>query len=871
MAAQRPLVLVYQEFAQQNFTAATPDLVTLIAGPAYHFMDSPGDAAAASGGEYGTKFNVQAAIIGGEASVYPYVEGATASVLSDAPGNVLGAVLDASSVKLFFSEAYVLVPGSAGEGGAYDNTINMEHTFSSATDFEAAGVLPGDILVTDDAGTVVTRVVVSVDTTNIVVSTAYAEDGLDAHGVPYVGASFTGLKYRVERRLTHVETTSPDNIVVSGNQITVLGNHTVTLPGTTTAATVMYGEMYFAYKSLRQDLALVGEISDARLIESSVGKIDERNPLAVALHLALQNTTSSISYFGITGDNLNGDLDRLQAYQAMAAETESYKDIYALVPLTEDLSVIAALKTVVEGSAIPEVSQYKSLIGNLGQLPVTKTIVNASTAEPTHDATLSNYVVDVGVNTSTVLAGDVFVQYGADVNVPEYLLLTGPTDGLTGLATAAPIGTGETWFGAGGNTWWIDRPSTSFGAIEIAAATVAIVAPGVVTVPDADYDPAHEFKIIELTFADVANDGLSSRGDNLFFVESISAGGVGFMEYTLSEPVIWAANDTVSAKFKEPVLYDVGGTLLITGTRHIVIDSVGTFLDSGVVVGDLLEVTLAPTVLTADDYSTLTFTYPIAAVLSNNQVRLAVGADVVQDDYGSEDGISYRVIRTLDKPGQVSELISIAESISSSRVLAVWPDQVKVSGVQNNATGTQSFLPGYYMAVVVGAMTAGLPPQQGFTNLGIAGISEIRHSSRYFSEAQLTTLSNSGIYLFAQNTPNTLPYCVHQLTTDVSTLESGEFSMVKNFDYVSRFYKDIVDDFIGRYNVTDSTIGLMKEALDGGSRQLQRMDMPRIGAPLIAGRVASIKVLEGQRDHVEVMMDLTLPAPLNRVTMRLVA
>ena len=772
MPAQRPLVLVYQEFARQNFTAEEPTLDTLIAGPAYHLVDAPDDAALSDGGEYGHKFVGQPSGATPE-DVWPAEE----YVFADVPGNMLGAILDASSLQMFFSEAYVLIPDTYDDGGSYDATPGLEHEFTSpAVDFEATGVIPGDFLITTSSeDVVVVRTITSVGssssatfTQNMVrVSSGYAAAGIDAQGEPYIGASFTSLRHRVERRLTHVETTTPNNIAVSGNQVTVLPGHIVSLPGTTDDPVVMFGQMYFSYRSLRQDLAIVGEIEDARLIESRVGRIDERNPLAVALHIALQNTTTPINYFGITGDNLNGGLDRLQAYQAMAAETEAYKDLYAIVPLTEDLSVIAALKTVVEASAVPEVSQYKSLIGNLGSLPTSKEIAAASTGTTLYEQATSNYVVDLGVDTSEVRSGDIFtfVEIEGD-NVPHFLTLTGPTDGLTGVKTATAMVDEES---STQTTWWIERANLetdpSFSGVEVRMAT-----PDTIFVPAAEYSPLHVHRLIGLSlFGDSDNEDLGIRGNNKYFITAIGPESAGFRPYTVAGSVTWASDDTPHlAQISSPLLYGINEPLLITGSQHLILHPEGTFLDSSVVVGDLLEVTLTPTILDESTYSSLVFTYPIASIASNNSVRLAAGVDVAQENYTTA-AISYRVIRTLDKAGQVDELINIAESISSSRVLAVWPDEVKVSGVQNGATGTQSFLPGYYMAVVVGAMTAGLPSHQGFTNLGVAGIDEIRHSSRYFSESQLTELSNSGIYLFAQNTPNTLPYCVHQLTTDVAT------------------------------------------------------------------------------------------------------
>ena len=41
MAAQRPVVLVFQEFATLSSSPATPELNVLVAGPAYWIQDFP--------------------------------------------------------------------------------------------------------------------------------------------------------------------------------------------------------------------------------------------------------------------------------------------------------------------------------------------------------------------------------------------------------------------------------------------------------------------------------------------------------------------------------------------------------------------------------------------------------------------------------------------------------------------------------------------------------------------------------------------------------------------------------------------------------------------------------------------------------------
>ena len=223
-------------------------------------------------------------------------------------------------------------------------------------------------------------------------------------------------------------------------------------------------------------------------------------------------------------------------------------------------------------------------------------------------------------------------------------------------------------------------------------------------------------------------------------------------------------------------------------------------------------------------------------------------------------------MRTLTKNQQVTDLVAVAQSFNSRRTVLVWPDVVDVAGVTGGASQ-----PGYYLSCAVGGITAGLPPHQGFTFLGIAGVSQIYHSNTYFTDSQLTDLSNGGWYVFAQQTPQALPYTIHQLTTDVSTLESGEYSVVKNFDFVSLFFVDILDEFLGIYNVTPEALLYLRAALNTGGETLKQRTYPKIGAPLTDFAILDLAVSALSGDRVVTHLSVGLPKPLNVIELHLVA
>lgn len=306
-------------------------------------------------------------------------------------------------------------------------------------------------------------------------------------------------------------------------------------------------------------------------------------------------------------------------------------------------------------------------------------------------------------------------------------------------------------------------------------------------------------------------------------------------------------------------------------------DPSGTFVASGVAAGDTLKF---PTDPNATITSTSTFySFVVAAVLSDQRLQIVnngQNSSTVANElpHGvkrtggalvTQGSLNYEIVRTLSKSQQVTSLIAVAQSFNSKRTILVWPDKCDVAGVTG---GTRQ--PGFYLACAVGGMTAGLPSQQGFTNLGIAGVSQIYDSNTYFTDAQMTDLSNGGWYVFAQQTTSSLPYTIHQLTTDPSTLESGEFSVVKNFDFVSMFFVDILEDFLGQYNVTAETLTLLQGALNTGGDLLKLRTIAKIGAPLTSFSISDIGVSPTSADRVVTHIAVGLPKPLNVIELHLV-
>lgn len=786
--AIRPVVLVYQDLATPTVTPTAPDLNCLVVGPAFHIQDyyKPGSTG------YGDKADIRLA------SDYGTLEGdpatpapanPTAITVAEPPNNAIGAQLDGDSVLVYFDEARV----SISEGATGTTSSAAPNTFTaSGTTWNTAGaqkVNPGDRLTVKDAGgNRFTRTVLSVASDTSLSLTA---------DIPSAGFTpGSGQTFRITRLLTD-QLIDASFQTTTGNIVKIAGG--VTLPVTGQGnKTVVYAKVYMAYRSLRQDLPEVDTVEKIADIESKIGRIDARNPLAVGTFVALQNTTSVIQFAAVATDTLVG-------HAAVRDKLSSRPDIYAIIPLTVDVSIFAMWNADCTGLALPDEDEgrpqrFRVVIGS-GTLPVVKTLIQPSS---TGESLAASGTAPTDITRVTLTGTSSLISAGV---VPgDILRVTVTSNGPTGIALG-------------------DYPIAS-------VVSASILEVGTAT-------PFNGAATLDVTCTIVQADGTTVR------LASAALTGV-----------VTVVGDDLYLILKDPS---------------------GTFVSAGVSAGDLIQIPINPNATITPNGAVTSLI--VESVLSDQRVRV-VNAGQDQPTAMNElphgvrrtggglvttTAINYRIVRTLTKDQQVTELVAVAQSFRSKRTILVWPNKCDVAGVIG---GTSQ--PGFYLACAVGGMTAGLPSQQGFTNLGIAGISQIYNSNTYFTEGQLTDLSNGGWYVFAQQTPTSLPYTVHQLTTDPATLESGEFSVVKNFDFVSLFFVDILEDFLGQYNVNQDTLTLIQGALSTGGDLLKLRTIAKIGAPLTSFAITEIGISPVSGDRVLIYLAVGLPKPLNAIELHLV-
>ena len=103
----------------------------------------------------------------------------------------------------------------------------------------------------------------------------------------------------------------------------------------------------------------------------------------------------------------------------------------------------------------------------------------------------------------------------------------------------------------------------------------------------------------------------------------------------------------------------------------------------------------------------------------------------------------------------------------------------------------------------------------------------------------------------------------------MSTIFFQEYSVTKNVDLISRFFRNYYSPYLGIYNITDGLLDLLKTRGESGIEFLREQRVQRIGAPLRGGQLSRIEESTIQPDTVEIDFDITVPLPLNNIKITL--
>lgn len=211
-----------------------------------------------------------------------------------------------------------------------------------------------------------------------------------------------------------------------------------------------------------------------------------------------------------------------------------------------------------------------------------------------------------------------------------------------------------------------------------------------------------------------------------------------------------------------------------------------------------------------------------------------------------------------DRQRIAETLQETARAYGFRRGYYVFPDQVAI-----NVTGLEQVVSGYYATGAIVGMVGQQPPQQGFTNFPITGLTRPVGSNDKFSNKQLNIIAAGGVYILVRDSEGAPVICRHQLSTDIASIETRELSITKVVDFTAKFMRAGLRNFIGRSNITQGFLDSLSTVVQGQLNFLIESGV-LIGADvnnLIQDSSAPDTIL------VDVTIDVPFPANYLRLTL----
>ena len=338
---------------------------------------------------------------------------------------------------------------------------------------------------------------------------------------------------------------------------------------------------------------------------------------------------------------------------------------------------------------------------------------------------------------------------------------------------------------------------------------------------------------------------------------------------TLSEPekskwrIMYASQEMPSTK----VMVEINDGQLVEGSTddecYIKDTANGMFVTNNARVTDFVDIYNA-----SNSYQ---YSLQIIEVLNESVVtcsttkwmRTSEGYSELEDKVtvDSQEAVKYEVVRVLDTQGVADAISGIADSFKNKRLRLVYPDTIML-----NINSISEMVPSYYLCVTLGAMRAGYPPHQGFSTIGLSGISRVLRANNMFSDDQLADMAGNGVFWVVQDTPEELPYVLYQTTTDNTQLETAEDSCVAVVDYASRYLKINLKNVLGRYNVNTISVNYVKTVINSVLDDMTSTSYQYIG-PILTG--AELISVETEGDKIKPTVHIEIPYPVNGVDVTL--
>lgn len=667
------------------------------------------------------------------------------------------------------------------------------------------------------------------------------------------------------------------------------------------------GVVYLAGRARRKDyvdrLVVAGSVAELEEIFGE-GEVGVNNPLALGMSKALPALGANEVILGIMVED-----DSPLSYQK-AFETLEPEEVYCIVPLTTDPIVHQILQSHV--NAMSEYTQKKERIGLFNTARYTRVVKSgffgrqdASTGvwdSATGSVTASGVplsdtvqfinesfladgsgvaqleVLPVGYDRLVVYFrpnADFVFEYSVQSNPGVFINATGSFDSdsvlkmqLSGDTFESVRFTSNAVYADNCEVFYMQTIDKPAGA-EI---FYPVLVSGATQMDNPYINPTAGHRALKVRVYDKANPaadsltGVLPGGMNLKVAYSnglsrnVTNAGTHIFEGQISN--IYVTNSATAVNvdnyiIEVMVLVDAG-TYAVDTFR----DEMATFLSNQIVAGEDELIVIDKSVV---DTSTVSkykeIRYLIDSVSGEDELSVSkVWNETAQIfEAGQFPTVSSKVYYRVETPVITNKYIlarfyrDISKGYADRRMSHIFAPAIGIS--DDNSTITP--VPGYYFACAYAGSTQSDAPQRGFTNKSFPGFARVFYTNDYFTEAQMDIIAEGGTTIVTQYNTKAPLQVRHQLTTDMTSIETREYSVTKNVDHMAKTARASFRPYIGRFLINSETLGILYKL---GAALVERW---KNRGQLLSGSVDQFQVDPTQADRVIACFKLKVPIPLN--------
>lgn len=212
---------------------------------------------------------------------------------------------------------------------------------------------------------------------------------------------------------------------------------------------------------------------------------------------------------------------------------------------------------------------------------------------------------------------------------------------------------------------------------------------------------------------------------------------------------------------------------------------------------------------------------------------------------------------TLPDTRKIAETINqYAQTFGHKRISYIFDSDMVFAPLD----GLTQELKGYYVCAAYTGVNAYQRPQQPLSNFPISGFNGTFRTKGFFKDKELNIIAGGGVMIMMNDKAGLPIYARHQLTTDVTSLETQEDSILRAVDTVALLTRSRVRQFLGNRNITPDLYTDLATLLDA----IKAFLINDLGC-LADFRLLSLKPTPNRKDGVTLEIGLTVLYPVNEI------